>query len=161
MFFVFHFSAPRLWKCGNRVVCDFQGLCPSFPQPSCFTRSSSAEDGQTSSVLPPACSARLRCRFRRLPFALTPRPWSPAALVVISGTPQNARICSRLSRSPFCTLTLNSQHAGSDLLQAHSALETNLRFGLILRSTRRRSSIFSLKNEPEGGSGATAARPPF
>jgi hypothetical protein len=47
----------------------------------------------------------------------------------------HVRICSRLSRSPFFMLMINSQHAGSPPLQAHPALETCLASRLMLRYT--------------------------
>src|ERR1019366_7893840 len=49
---------------------------------------------------------------------------------------KNSRICSRLSRSPFLMLMINTQHAAPHPLQAHSALETRPASRLILRYTR-------------------------
>src|SRR5437764_11221375 len=74
-------ASPGLWECGNRVVCDFQGLwetmgnrllvflvfhSPSFPQPFCrsyFMRFYSDRSWQTAFVFLAACSAPQRCRW--------------------------------------------------------------------------------------------------
>src|ERR1035437_6285447 len=76
-------------------------------------------------------------------------PTSPLA-------PTNARICSKLNRSPFFMLISNPQHAVS-LLQAHLALETHLPFRLIWRW--KRLSLLGVAVGMVVGAGPAAGAP--